>query len=135
MIIPIILASYSSDLYGYSYSAVQLFADLEDLAAHAVIALDQVIDLVAGIHHGGVIASAELGTDLRQGDVDLFAQQVHGDLARQSDFAGTVAADQTLSVLRLKAAATALIIWSGSIVLRLGSRSARAVLTSSGVSA
>ena len=49
-------------------AAVKLFADADDLAAQAVIPLDHVVDLIEGVHDGGVVTPAERLTDLRQGD-------------------------------------------------------------------
>lgn len=63
-------------------SPQHLLADGEDLPAQAVVAFNLVGNFFTGVHHGGVIASAQCFTNLRQGKVANLAHQVHGHLTR-----------------------------------------------------
>src|SRR5208282_2321391 len=45
-------------------------------------------DLLVRVHHGGVVAAAELLADLRQGQVGQLPAEVHGDLPRGHEHPG-----------------------------------------------
>src|SRR6476620_5730028 len=59
----------------------QFLHDVEGLA----IFLQQARDLVDAVPHRGVVAAAELGTDLWQRRVCQLAAKVHGDVAQVCD--------------------------------------------------
>ena len=49
----------------------------------------QFTDFAVSVDHGGVVAPPKFRTDLRQGHLGQFTQQVHGDLPRGDQRAGT----------------------------------------------
>src|SRR4051812_15047892 len=61
--------------------AVEHLADGEHGLANLVITILRLLDFLTGVHHGGVVAVAELSADIGQRAIGLFADDVHGDLA------------------------------------------------------
>src|SRR5690606_23173954 len=56
-----------------------------DLVEQVPVLAHLAVDLPDGVEHRGVVAAAELGADLRQGQVRQLAAQVHRDLAGRGD--------------------------------------------------
>ena len=81
-------------LYRHSSTSEDLFADLEDLPAQAIVALDHVGDFIAAIHYRGVVAPTQGCADLGQRNIRGIAQEIHGYLAGKGYFTCPVAACQ-----------------------------------------
>src|SRR5699024_7411437 len=63
--------------------ALDLCRELGDLVEDRATFLHELADLLVRMHHGGVVAAAELLTDPDQRHIGEFAAQIHRDLARR----------------------------------------------------
>ena len=72
-----------------AYVIVQLFDDVLGLARFLALLLD----LVAGVHDGGMVALEDL-CDVGEGVFELLADHVHRHLARIRDVLGAVLGDR-----------------------------------------
>jgi orotate phosphoribosyltransferase len=63
--------------------------DLFNIGAEAFINLVKVLDRVAGMQYGGVIAITHLNPDLGERQLSMFFDKIHGHLTRLHDFTFT----------------------------------------------
>ena len=93
---------------------VDLLSDIDHLAPQAVISFQHIGHFLAAVHHRGMVTPAQGIADLRQRDVGFFAQQVHGNLARQGRSLGSDRGPACCSTVMPNASATS---WTTSVRL------------------
>ena len=82
---PLKNVTFPQDRRTDEWLGIELLPDTADSIAHVGIGVDFFFDFFNGVDGGGVVFAAEFPGDFGKAEMEVVAQDVHGDLARHND--------------------------------------------------